>query len=299
MEVDSESLEKLKCILAGRNDEMLDKISDRIIDHLSSDSIQGGYKALYDKMSDIEANIETYRDNSDFLKSRFDVDLLHRIDSLDSVGSEIIDTIKVLRDTDHDTPEYKNLTAELASLKENYEHKLEEIKQAANSPDRIDLSKANENNTDSFEQASYIRQDFELKYEGLYDEDGTLRISDTSNSESRFVELIKKETVSSPINAEIPAVNDKYNASAIEAKKNLLNLGIRQTEMKRCSFILRSKQERYILSMVRELTAKVQFPIQRMRMDAMTTKYILMKKSLVIPCLNLVKWGLQRKTRYS
>lgn len=222
MEVDSESLEKLKSILAGRNDEMLDKISDRIIDHLSSDSIQGGYKALYDKMSDIEANIETYRDNSDFLKSRFDVDLLHRIDSLDSVGSEIIDTIKALRDTDHDTPEYKNLTAELASLKENYEHKLEEIKQAANSPDRIDLSKANENNTDSFEQASYIRQDFELKYEGLYDEDGTLRISDTSNSESRFVELIKKETVSSPVNAEIPAVNDKYNASAIEAKKEFV-----------------------------------------------------------------------------
>ena len=222
MKIDSESLEKLKSILAGRNDELLDKISDRIIDYLSSDSIQGGYSALYAKMSDIEADIETYRDNSDFLKSKYDVDILHKIDDLDSVGREIIDTIKVLRDTDQDTPEYKNLTTELASLKENYEHKLEDIKQASNSPERIDLSKANKNNVDSSEQASYIRQDFELKYEGLYDENGALRISDTSSSESRFVELIKKETVSAPINAEIPAINDKYNASAIEAKKEFV-----------------------------------------------------------------------------
>ena len=221
--ISSNSLDKLKAVLSEENDGLLDKMSDRIADNLLSDAISGGYSALYEKMSDIENNIELFRDNSDFIKMRSDVEISHKIEKLDSVGKQIVDTIKEIDKNKENPVNNTELSAKLDALKADYEVKIAEIKEFAHSPERQELVEANKDNKDCFEKASFVRQDFELKIEGLYNTDGKLRVNDTGNSENRFVELIKKETVSSPLNTDIPAVNDKFNTTAINAKKEFVD----------------------------------------------------------------------------
>lgn len=217
--INPDSLDKLKEKLSEQNDELIEKISDKISDNLSS--IEPEYRSLLREMSDTEDKIGTCLENSDYLKAVSDETLLKKIAEIDTIKGKIVDKITEIGNYEKGSGQHVSLLGDLDKLKSQYQEKLDEIKADAEAPERKEILSAREDNRESFEAASSIRQDFEEKYDSLY-QDGELRLSDVDGI-PRFIELVSKEIVSYPSVKTIPAINDSVSEKAIEMKQNFVD----------------------------------------------------------------------------